>query len=105
MTSMLIALAIFNALWLITRRARPLLEFKSEASVGWLGLAIVPMRLVAKIATWICALWVFALFIMVAGEHFNGALTALFLGFVGAYAVNLAISRYEQKRGANGATS
>jgi hypothetical protein len=38
-----------------------------------------------------------ALFIVVVPEgYFNGAIAALFIGFVVAYAVNLRISRYEQ---------
>jgi hypothetical protein len=93
----LIALAVAQALWLIGRRVKTFAEFQSDLSLGALGVVIVPMRVMARVVSWIGALWVLALFIVVVPEgYFNGAIAALFIGFVIAYGVNLRISRYEQ---------
>ena len=95
-TGMLIGLAVAQALWLIARRVRTFAHNETDLALGRYGLVILPLRVVCKVASWVFALWVFALFITVAQEHFNGALTALLVGFVVAHSINLFISRYEQ---------
>lgn len=92
---MAIGLAIFNALWFVSRRVRTFAEDMPDLSLGWLGLVIVPMRLAARIASWVFGFAVFVLFVTDAQASFNIAVLAVFVGFAVAYGINYVISRYE----------
>jgi hypothetical protein len=97
LTRITIGLGIFTALWLISRRVRTFAENETELSLGARGLVVVPIRTGARVASWIFGLGVLAFSIIaVQLESSNVVILALFAGFVVAYSVNYAISRYEK---------
>jgi len=95
-SGMAIGLAIFNALWLVSRRVRTFAEDIPDLPLGWAGLVVIPMRLAARIASWAFGFAVFVLFVTAAQAGFNIAVFVAFAGFVVAYGINYVISRYEK---------
>jgi len=95
-TGMAIGVAVFSALWFVSRRVRTFAEDIPDLSLGWLGLVVGPMRLAARIASWAFGFAVFVLFVTAAQAGFTIVVFAAFAGYVVAYGINYVISRYEK---------
>jgi hypothetical protein len=96
--SELAGVVIFNALFLVTRRVRFFGVSTPDSAMGWRGLAVVPIRYVAKLSFYALGLCTVGVFVLAAhdfGVRLAGL--ALCVGFAIAYAINYLVSRYEEK--------
>jgi hypothetical protein len=96
--SLLVILVVCNVLFLVSRRVRTFAQYKADSTLGWMGIAVIPIRFMAKAFFWLFGLFTISFFIIDAANFsLNKTVLAALVGFAIAYGINYLVLRCEQK--------